>query len=213
MSKVEEKISLLEGLIPRGVISPKLKSDLIDYLREIEVEQEELQNKAEKYDNLLALAVVTNTTMDEVESAVRTFTSKRLKPSLWEALQEASKPVEVPVFIAKWIEDHKKKGLIFDVSVSSMTTGDVDEWYLDNEDIYAKAWYFGYTVKQEQLYYVFDKLTGFYLVEKLTLAHDPYTTFKWTDDEQAREAYTEQQIKKHMGDNYMKFAVKVEEEQ
>lgn len=120
---------------------------------------------------------------------------------------ELCNPVEIPAYVAKWIKDHKKKGLNFYVSVSRMTTGDVDEWYLDNEDSYVKAWYFGYTVKQEQLYYV--KLT-----EKEYLCYDIDEDEYFSDSVDETDGYkmkfTESEIKA-IDERYMAFAVKVEE--
>lgn len=122
-----------------------------------------------------------------------------------DAYDELSKPVEIPQFVAQWIEDHKKKDLNFYTSVSSMTTGDVDDWYLDNEDIYAKAWYFGYTVQQEQLYYIELPGSG-YLGEVKESGY-----FERTIHQKFAKKFTESGIKA-IDECYWPFAVKVEEQ-
>lgn len=212
--------------------------ELDDTLNDIKAEQEELQKKVDKYDSfeacLTAMKEKLRPFLADWEGLAKpaSMTEKidKLLKELddpekfdqfiegYHAFVDKDKPVEVPQFVAEWYEANKRDldyriwEYIYDFD--EHRRDDFNNWMNNSKNkpietlIRMKV---GYTVQQEQLYYVHDKLTGFYLVEKLTLAHNPYTTFKWTDDEQAREAYTEQQIRKHMGDDYMKFAVKVNE--
>lgn len=250
MSKVEETIGLLEGLIPRGIISPKLKSDLIDYLREIEAEQEELQKKADKYDELMRLAVATNTPVD----AIKPFDAKNIKLADYKPLSmtekldkllnelddpekfdqfiddyhafvDKDKPVEVPEFVADWFEKNKKNldykiwEYIYDFDVHNQD--DFCKWMNSSNnnpiEILIRM-QDGYTVKQEQLYYVIlpniDYGNGEYQTylrksENGEVVTDPICE-EWKNDIDDSHRFTESEIKA-IDERYWPFAVKVEE--
>ncbi|HFI0635734.1 TPA: DUF1642 domain-containing protein [Streptococcus suis] len=65
--------------------------------------------------------------------------------------------VVVPKFVAEWIEECKnKKCILYFAMVPNTLPKAVNEWltYDGNADIFARAWFFGYEIKQEQLYTV-----------------------------------------------------------
>lgn len=68
--------------------------------------------------------------------------------------------VEVPEFVAEWIEQCKEKGKSLLKSLL-YTPGEVNSWVddPDNQETFALAWMFGYTIKKEPRYFVEIKAT------------------------------------------------------
>lgn len=67
--------------------------------------------------------------------------------------------VVVPKFVAEWIEETKEEGYNLSYAMSdAITPLEVEEWLFknaySNEEVFAKAWIFGYEVEQERLYTV-----------------------------------------------------------
>ncbi|WP_321388977.1 DUF1642 domain-containing protein [uncultured Enterococcus sp.] len=166
MSKFNELKRLIDEELEISAVTRERKNKSFKLIEEIKAEQEEQNKKI--VENTQKMAEESNL-YRALNSECRAVCGMSITKALKEIVQyglpselqkkadkydELSKPVEIPAYVAKWIEEYKKKDLNFYTSVSSMTTGDVGEWYVDNEDFYAKAWYFGYTVKQEQLYYM-----------------------------------------------------------
>lgn len=69
--------------------------------------------------------------------------------------------VVVPQFVAEWIEQCKAKGKRL-LTALLYTPGEVNSWVddPDNQETFALAWMFGYTIKKEKLYFV--SLKGVY---------------------------------------------------
>lgn len=66
--------------------------------------------------------------------------------------------VEVPKFVATWIEHCKQSNLDLDnamryTRVNNAETG-VEEWIYENQETFARAWLDGYEIEQEKLYTV-----------------------------------------------------------
>ena len=102
-----------------------------------------------------------------------------------EQLDEPEK-VKIPQFVADWIEDVKKNGLLKEnfsgnrigISVGDdvqrvlyfifqkrMVEGEVLDWILDNTNNFARAWLDGYEVEEEPKYTVKFKATNQYLCD------------------------------------------------
>ncbi|MDV7745032.1 DUF1642 domain-containing protein [Enterococcus mundtii] len=80
---------------------------------------------------------------------------------------EPQKPV-VPKFVAEWIEYAKKKGDSLAISFKPWNLYGVeyskaDRWIEDNQEMFARAWLYGYKVEKEPLYRV--KIGEGYFVE------------------------------------------------
>lgn len=78
-----------------------------------------------------------------------------------ELLNQIHEPqkVVVPKFVAEWIEETKEEGYNLSYAMSDVITPlEVEEWLFknaySNEEVFAKAWIFGYEVEQEKLYEV-----------------------------------------------------------
>lgn len=68
--------------------------------------------------------------------------------------------VEVPEFVAEWIEQCKEKGKSLLKSLL-YTPEKVNSWVdnSENQELFALAWMFGYTIKKEPRYFVEIKAT------------------------------------------------------
>lgn len=68
--------------------------------------------------------------------------------------------VEVPEFVAEWIEQCKEKGKSLLKSLL-YTPGKVNSWVdnSENQETFAQAWIFGYTIEKEKRYFVKIKAT------------------------------------------------------
>ncbi|WP_270743516.1 DUF1642 domain-containing protein [Streptococcus infantarius] len=83
-------------------------------------------------------------------------------------LDESEKPV-VPKFVADWLEVCKENlgfGLLNAMSHSTSAMNKQPNWvkrwfnFKDNQEIFAKAWLFGYEIEKEKLYKVSLKRNG-----------------------------------------------------
>ena len=110
--------------------------------------------------------------------------------NLWTALDKMKdwqppKPlVVVPQimadFIEEWKEEFKLYGAFYEIAEAY---GPGTELYdlvfqkSNGQDLFARAWLDGYTVEKEQLYYLREKNTGYYLTKKgdtIKLVVNPY---------------------------------------
>lgn len=69
--------------------------------------------------------------------------------------------VEVPEFVAEWIEECKEKGKSLLKSLL-YTPEKVNSWVdnSENQELFANAWSFGYTIEKEKRYFVKIKATN-----------------------------------------------------
>lgn len=74
--------------------------------------------------------------------------------------------VEVPEFVAAWIEQCKEKGKSLLKSLL-YTPENVNSWVdnSDNQETFALAWIFGYTIEKEKRYFVKIKATKHYFAK------------------------------------------------
>ena len=110
--------------------------------------------------------------------------------NLWTALetmkdwQPPKRLVVVPQimadFIEEWKEEFKLYGAFYEIAEAY---GPGTELYdlvfqkSNGQDLFARAWLDGYTVEKEQLYYLREKNTGYYLTKKgdtIKLVVNPY---------------------------------------
>ena len=110
--------------------------------------------------------------------------------NLWNALdkmkdwQPPKRLVVVPQimadFIEEWKEEFKLYGAFYEIAEAY---GPGTELYdlvfqkSNGQDLFARAWLDGYTVEKEQLYYLREKNTGYYLTKKgetIKLVVNPY---------------------------------------
>lgn len=72
-----------------------------------------------------------------------------------EQLAEPQK-VQVPQFVADWIEECKENNIISLSGAFEYAKEEVDTWLSDwtNQEIFASAWLDGYEVEQEKRYYI-----------------------------------------------------------
>lgn len=110
--------------------------------------------------------------------------------NLWTALEKIKdwqppKPlVVVPQimadFIEEWKEEFKLYGAFFEIAEAYGPGTELYDWVFqksNGEDLFARAWLDGYMVEKEQLYYLREKNTGYYLTKKgdtLKLVVNPY---------------------------------------
>ncbi len=133
--------------------------------------------------------------------------------------------VVVPKFVAEWIEHCKQSNLDLDnamryTRVNNAETG-VEEWIYENQDLFARAWLFGYEVEQEKLYTVeipdpnrSDTVTFLYKENgKVFIGSDifldEFPNYKWKKDPDNQ--LTESEIKEDF-DWAWQFAEEVEVE-
>lgn len=123
MSKVEELIKEIDKT-PADVRMGILVKDFFeDKLDEIQAEQEELQKKADAYDEL-------------------------------------SKPVEVPQFVAEYLEIRKEKypvgglGSAINRPLNGFEGYALEKWMNNNVETFARAWINRYTVKHDTNYQI-----------------------------------------------------------
>lgn len=90
---------------------------------------------------------------------IRPKIDKHLVLGLVRKLDEPEK-VTIPQYIANWIEECKAKGKSL-LTALLYTPEKVNSWVddPDNQEIFALAWLFGYTVKKEKRYFVKIKAT------------------------------------------------------
>lgn len=74
--------------------------------------------------------------------------------------------VEIPKFVAEWIEQCKAKGKRL-LTAILYTPGEVNSWVddPDNQETFALAWMFGYIIKKDKRYFVKIKATKHYFAK------------------------------------------------
>lgn len=137
--------------------------------------------------------------------------------------QPHKQPVVVPQIVASYIETQKgndfdRVGTLVCGHFSTLVYGhhaaddrsekhsELHKWITDNFDTFLEAIVNGYTVEKEQLYYLREKNTGYYLTKKgdtLKLVVNPY--FDETNE------FVQEEIDKLNIGSYEKIDVKVEE--
>lgn len=145
---------------------------LYTLIKEVEAEQEELQKKADKYDELMRLAVATNTPImtEKLDKLLNELDDPEKFDQFiddYHAFVDKDKPVEVPPEFDEWYKNHHKpdrdEDLIYDFIQDlndDVITEKLIKFYEDSGDQFYFALMKGnYTVKQEQLYYLVDKNT------------------------------------------------------
>lgn len=148
---------------------------------------------------------------DELISYMKDFVSdlKQLEES--EVLSQEL-PV-IPQFVAEWIETdrggyaNKLFGIGYDL-YSNDIHPDVGDWLIENEEKFVRAWLDGFTVEEEQKYYL--KIGNLYLAEPLgDMTSD---IVKMTRDKRVAYQFTdEKSIATHLDKFEGTEAVKVEE--
>lgn len=125
--------------------------------------------------------------------------------------------VEIPQFVADYIE--LCKGL--DESLSSIINmcervwenniDDAHTWIHKNGDTFIKAWIYGYTVKERQLYIIEYPMTIYPYVSAIGKNEDNEIIISgYTSEKNKAKMFTEQEIKE-IDERLMVFTVKVEE--
>lgn len=90
-------------------------------------------------------------------------------------LDEPEKPV-VPKFVADWIEKSRSLNSELYEAIYVKDEDAKSDWIMDNSEIFAKAWMYGYEVEKEKLYKARNKLTNGYLFK----IHDVWSdTFRF----------------------------------
>lgn len=128
--------------------------------------------------------------------------------------QQPKKLVEVPQFVADFIEEGKEEfklyGVFFEIEEGYGPGTELYNWVfqkLNGQSLFARAWIDGYTVKKEQLYHVeFPKISEVYL----NLRTDTGDVVTGNEDEFGlyKTKFTEQEIKA-IDERYWAFAVEV----
>lgn len=139
-----------------------------------------------------------------------------------EALPEREKVV-IPKFVADYIEESKKEGRPLGIAMwESFAPLEVRCWMYDSgkknitrQELFARAWFDGYDIEKEQLYWVRDK-NGYamlYLSPKGSITTVNYdVNYEEQIAKKERYTLTEKQIKDY-DERYWAFAVSVEEEE
>lgn len=93
----------------------------------------------------------------DYETVAKTETISKVL-ELIDKLEEPEKPV-IPQFVADWIEEAKDRKLTLYGAIHECPR-EVDYWLVDgdssNQETFARAWLDGFTVEEEQKYYVLD---------------------------------------------------------
>ena len=107
-------------------------------------------------------------------------------PKVEVLLDNMAKPlVEVPKIVADFIKTLKIKGIkplmdtatFGEIGFTEEKRDEILHWINEHQEEYMRAWLYGYTVEKEQLYYLCEKNTGYYLKKKgdiLKLVVNPY---------------------------------------
>ena len=127
----------------------------------------------------------------------------------------------IPKFVADWIEEMKQDERPLYSVMSSLMNKTNHEWAVwksankDFSEIVAQAWLDGYTVEEEQKYYVLDKENATLLKKSAvgegvakSVGTNIYNAKSWKNEENYQ--LTEQEIKDY-DERYFAFTVKVEE--
>ena len=134
---------------------------------------------------------------------------------------EFHKPVIVPDFVAEWIKESKEKGYPLAYAINC-SKGELGKWLHgcgtdteteENQELFAKAWLEGYTVEEEQRYYVINNQNYFLLAKDkghgFVFSTGGNSKLGNTDNISATFKLTEQEIKDY-DERYMAFAIPVE---
>ena len=151
---------------------------------------------------------------DELISYMKDFVSDLKQLEELEVLSQEL-PV-IPEFVAEWIETNRERyeNTFFSIGYdlySNAIHPDVDDWLVENEEKFVRAWLDGFTVEEEQKYIVKLPLPGNKTNDFAVV--DIYGDI-WLDDEWPSQCkMTEKEIKAlPKGEAYFEhFAVKVEE--
>lgn len=134
---------------------------------------------------------------------------------------EFHKPVVVPNFVAEWIKETKEKGYPLAYAINC-SKGELGKWLHgcgtdteteENQELFAEAWLEGYTVEEEQRYYVMNN-KDYFLLAKSTVYGIVFSTggnftLEDTDNSSVTFELTEEEIKDY-DERYMAFAIPVE---
>ena len=129
---------------------------------------------------------------------------------------EFHKPVVVPDFVAEWIKETKEKGYPLAYAINC-SKGELGKWLHgcgtdteteENQELFARAWLDGYTVEEEQRYYVIDKEDNILLIRGYG-GVGKANNLKITNSGGGALKLTEQEIKDY-DERYMAFAIPVE---
>lgn len=69
-------------------------------------------------------------------------------------LLDETQEVEIPMFVADFITEHKKLGDTLSYSIDASMSDIVTEWYWDNSELFVRAWLDGYEIEKEKWYEV-----------------------------------------------------------
>ena len=97
----------------------------------------------------------------------------------WQPPKPREIPVEIPQFVAVWFEDRMLGSFSAVIASYSFNDNEAIKWIYDNGglDLLCKMKLYGYTVEKEQMFYLREKNTGYYLNKKLShleLVVNPY---------------------------------------
>lgn len=124
---------------------------------------------------------------------------------------------EIPQFVADWIEKSKETTTLY--GAMSGCPRELDYWFIDgdnsNQEVFARAWLDGYTVKEEPKYYVMNNENELLLSKNnmgnvITYSQD-YEQVKEILSDLGHYQLTEQEIKDY-DKRYWAFAERVEEQ-
>lgn len=130
---------------------------------------------------------------------------------------EPKQLVEVPQVIADFIEDNKESVKLYGAlnEISELGHEELYKWVfqqMEGQELFARAWIEGYTVKKEEVFYLKNKLTGLYLYrsDKSILAEQSYC-----EDIKGNPLdyciFTQEEIDKMHTGSYEQIEVKVDE--
>ncbi|WP_138335731.1 MULTISPECIES: DUF1642 domain-containing protein [Streptococcus] len=108
------------------------------------------------------------------------------------------KPVEVPQFVADWIEEARKACKdVGDFFEFNFTNDEVGKWFMQEQpfDLVARAWLDGYEVEEEKRYYVrFKWIEESYSYLTLIKHLDTWTLTNIKLDKKFRSEHTRKQL-------------------
>nr|DAG79504.1 MAG TPA: Protein of unknown function (DUF1642) [Caudoviricetes sp.] len=127
----------------------------------------------------------------ELDKQGSNLTSKEF---VLEALERYKQKVKVPMFVADWIEEVRRRGCgladALDCFASPIMPDNIKEWlefnssaigcHHDHQELLARAWLDGYEVEEEPKYRV--NIGGLYLKEPLADTNDFTISMTWNKD-------------------------------
>ncbi|EOI00697.1 hypothetical protein UAY_01800 [Enterococcus moraviensis ATCC BAA-383] len=130
------------------------------------------------------------------------------------------KPVEVPEFVAEYLEMRKDQAPVGGLGAALLCVFDGREtpklfnWMNNNVEVFARAWLEGWKLTEAPLYYV-DFINDSDVHKRLVLDHenDKYNIVDWSDNliELVQDMFTESEIRK-VNPDFMAFALPVKED-